>query len=398
MRTFFTRTAFAVVLSLVFFLNVFLLSSRAHAEDDLLYASPGKYTVEAQARFLHGDLNRKGSGYFARIANQNGAIKVLDPAHLKFDNDDNFTGFESVFYFGKANCCRPIQFMAGGSYISSEVSSDQNLVDFQPYPGQYLIVPQAVVPANNANKTIFLYRPNNTFDMKDVKYKNSFDRLEGFIGLALASPTHAPLGMKDYGSMKDSPPVARRLQSARKFRPYGFLSLGRINVDESMFAGTDLIPQQGNKINVSGSYESKITSTFVGLGIGAELRGELTKINNMPIGYFANAKGAIEFHSVSARASSAYWQGGNVVNFNNQSQKYPNQTSSIQFSDDEIAYSLVLESGLTFGLSDKVSMDIGVRYRRTEIPQMILDGTNDAHVEFSKADEISGFIGIRANF
>jgi len=67
-------------------------------------------------------------------------------------------------------------------------------------------------------------------------------------------------------------------------------------------------------------------------------------------------------------------------------------------SEDKTVWTLHLEGGLTFGVSEGVNLEVGGRYRRTEAPQVIIDGTQDAYIAFEEAEEMGGFVGLTAQF
>jgi hypothetical protein len=66
--------------------------------------------------------------------------------------------------------------------------------------------------------------------------------------------------------------------------------------------------------------------------------------------------------------------------------------------DSDTTYSVAAELGLSFGLFTNVDLNVGARYRRYAVPQVVLDGVHDARIEFNSADEIGGFAGITARF
>ncbi|RIA55958.1 hypothetical protein [Dichotomicrobium thermohalophilum] len=383
-----------------------------------VYETPHQYFVGLSARGLYGHMEREGSDFFRELQLDGETAKVVDPNFVSFDNDEEFSGFEGEAFIGKRYGDYAIAFFVGGSVISSDVS-DSGSIEAEDRDDSYYLH----LEAPEADKSrAFEWVDTNQFDVNDYDYDNDYDRREIAFGIR---PTFffgnepAP-SMKDV-SLKDAPmPVEGGLQ--HMLQPMVFATLGTVEVDEHFSGFTDNDPpnQLPNILtnvpgNIEFAYNNDIESDFTGIGFGMSVRGPIHG-GGLKIGYFATAKATAEFHDASATADWSYEQigeSGFVVitcegsldpvpencpkNIKNQSQA-GSESSTAKLSEEKTVWTLHLEGGLTFGVTEGVNLELGGRYRRTEAPQVIIDGTQDAYIAFEEAEELGGFVGLTAQF
>ncbi len=379
-----------------------------------VYETPHQYFVGLSARGLYGHLEREGSDFFRKLK-IDGDVEVVDPDFVSFDNDEEFSGFEGEAFIGKRFGDYSIAFFVGGSVISSDVR-DSGSIEAEDADGYHLMLP---APELDKSRT-FKWIDTNQFDINDYKYRNDYDRREIAFGVR---PTFyfggdpAP-SMKDV-SLKDAPmPVEGGLQNM--LQPMVFATLGTVEVNEHFSGFTDNDPpeEQPNSPfashpgNIQFAYDNDIESDFTGIGFGLSLRGPLHN-GGLKIGYFATAKASAEFHEADATSSSFYdqlWDDPDNYGIRGCTgvptapcnkfikNSEPGVTSSKDMSEEKTVWTLHFEGGLTFGLTEGINLELGGRYRRTEAPQVIIDGTQDAYIAFEEAEEMGGFVGLTAQF
>ncbi len=378
-----------------------------------VYETPHQYFVGLSARGLYGHLDREGSDFFRKLKIDKSSVEVVDPKFVSFDNDDDFAGFEGEAFIGKRFGDYSIAFFVGGSVISSDVSSSGSIeAAGDADKGFHLMLP---APKLDDSRT-FKWVDTNQFDINDYKYRNDYDRREiafGFRPTFYYGGDPAP-SMKDW-SLKDEPlPAPSGAQ--HMLQPMVFATLGTVEVDEHFSGFTDNDPEGKFNFdpkagNIQFAYDNSIRSDFTGIGLGLSVRGPMSDVG-LPIGYFATVKATAEFHEADATAAWAYDQlwvsnGFGIVGCKGAptapcdtfiSNSGADVASSAKLSKDETVWALHLEGGLSFGLSEGVALEVGGRYRRTEAPQVIIDGTQDAYIAFEEVEEIGGFVGLTAQF
>jgi len=378
-----------------------------------VYETPHQYFVGLSARGLYGHMEREGSDFFRKLEINNNTVSVVDPKFVSFDNDEEFSGFEGEAFIGKRFGDYSIAFFVGGSVISSDVS-DSGSIEAEDADGYHLMLP---APELDDSRT-FSWIDTNQFDINDYKYSNDYDRSEialGFRPTFYYGGDPAP-SIKDVSLKDTSMPAESGAQ--HMLQPMVFATLGTVEVNEHFSGSTDNDPDNQTPFknspgNVRFAYDNDIESDFTGVGFGLSLRGPL-HAGGLKIGYFATAKATAEFHDASGTASSFYdqvWDStpgygingckgvpdpANCPDFISNSE--PAVTSSKDMSEDKTVWTLHLEGGLTFGVSEGVNLEVGGRYRRTEAPQVIIDGTQDAYIAFEEAEEMGGFVGLTAQF
>jgi len=380
-----------------------------------VYETPHQYFVGLSARGLSGHMEREGSDFFRKLK-IDGDVEVVDPNFVSFDNDEEFSGFEGEAFIGKRWGDHSIAFFVGGSTISSDVSDSGSIkARGEEDEGFALMLP---APEVSQSRT-FEWIDTNQFDINDYKYSNDYDRIEIALGFR---PTFYYGGdparsMKDV-SLKDTSMPAED-GAHHMFQPMVFATLGTVEVNEHFSGFTDNDPEgegtesvfAGEPGNIQFAYDNDIESDFTGIGFGLSVRGPLHS-GGLKVGYFATAKATAEFHDTSGTASSFYdqvWDGNNFGirgctgeptapcnTFIRNSE--PAVTSSKNMSEEKTVWTLHLEGGLTFGLTESVNLEVGGRYRRTEAPQVIIDGTQDAFIAFDEVEEMGGFVGLTAQF
>jgi len=381
-----------------------------------VYESPHQYFVGLSARGLYGHMEREGSDFFRKLK-IDGDVEVVDPDFVGFDNDEEFSGFEGEALIGKRFGDYAIAFFVGGSVISSDVSDSGSIKAGGDDDKDFHLM----LPAPELDKSrTFQWVNTNQFDINDYDYDNGYDRREIAVGFR---PTFyyggdpAP-SMKDV-SLKDGLMPAEN-SAQHMLQPMVFATLGTVEVNEDFSGFTDNDPKDegedspfaGEPGNIQFAYDNDIESDFTGIGFGLSVRGPLHN-GGLKVGYFATAKATAEFHDASATASSFYdqvWDDpGNFGirgctgvpappcdDFIRNSEDAV--TSSKNMSEEKTVWTLHLEGGLTFGLTEGVNLEVGGRYRRTEAPQVIIDGTQDAYIAFEEAEEMGGFVGLTAQF
>jgi len=380
-----------------------------------VYETPHQYFVGLSARGLYGHLEREGSNFFRKLKIDKSAtpdVEVVDPNFVSFDNDEDFSGFEGEAFIGRRYGDYSIAFFIGGSVISSDVS-DSGSIEAVDAPGFHLMLP---APDLDDSRT-FSWIETNQFDINDYTYQNDYDRREiafGFRPTFYFGDDPTP-SLKDV-SLKDTAKAPPARRGHHMLQPMVFATLGTVDVDERFSGFTDNDPPGGQNLienipgNIQFAYNNDVESDFAGVGFGLSVRGPLHD-GGLHIGYFATAKATAEFHDADATAHWLYDQIG-PDNFGirgcdgspsapcNSFKRNKNSeaTSSAKLSEEETVWTLHLEGGLTFGLSDGVNLEVGGRYRRPEAPRVVIDGTQDAYIAFEDADEIAGFAGITAQF
>ncbi len=391
-----------------------------------VYETPHQYFVGLSARGLYGHMEREGSDFFRELQIDSSTVSVVDPKFVSFDNDEEFSGFEGEVFIGKRFGDYAIAFFVGGSSISSDVS-DSGSIEAADRDGSYYLH----LEAPEADKSrAFKWYDTNQFDINDYDYSNEYDRREIAFGFR---PTFYYGGdpassMKDW-SLKDGPlPIEKG--ALHMLQPMVFATLGTVEVDEHFSGFTDNFPDsasstsnvlnsfKGEPGNITFEYNNDIESDFTGIGLGLSVRGPLHD-GGLKIGYFATAKATAEFHDASGSSKWSYAQlyDGSVYTCigdletvkadlanSNCSGLIPKRTSdsaaqsSKTMSEEKTVWTLHLEGGLSFGLTEGVALEVGGRYRRTEAPQVVIDGTQDAYIAFEEAEEIGGFVGLTAQF
>lgn len=366
-------------------------------------------------RGLYGYLDRDDSSFLKRLK-KDGTLKVVDPEHIGFSNSDHFQGIEGEVFIGRKFGNRSLEFFIGGEMISSDTSSSGSFDYGNDNAGEthkdFLYLPAPDVK----DGVTFTWFNTNQFDVNDYRYRNEYDRSAITLGIRPGLFLEDPQpSLKDW-SLKDPPPARPPVRAL--VQPLLFVSAGRIDLDEHFSGYTDDDP--GQKLiqgpgNVYFAYDNDIQSDFAGIGIGLTVRAPLTRPGQHPISFFATAKGTAEFHSADGTAAWHYDQigpnnlhmvgcRGDSVGLNTCDDRLENNDPNLPFtsknslSEDETVYSVHLEAGLTFNLHPGVDLEVGGRYRYTEIPQVVIDGTNDAYIDFRGADEIGGFAGLKVSF
>jgi len=377
-----------------------------------VYETPHQYFVGLSARGLYGHMEREGSDFFRKLK-IDGDVEVVDPNFVSFDNDEEFSGFEGEAFIGKRFGDYSIAFFVGGSVISSDVSDSGSIKAGGDNDEDFALMLPA--PELDDSRT-FQWIETNQFDINDYDYDNEYDRREiafGFRPTFYYGGDPAP-SMKDV-SLKDTPMPAEG-GAQHMLQPMVFATLGTVEVDEHFSGFTDNDPDgvygfEPTAGNIQFAYDNDIESDFTGIGFGLSVRGPLHS-GGLKVGYFATAKATAEFHDTSGTASSFYdqvWDGNNFGirgctgeptapcnTFIRNSE--PAVTSSKNMSEEKTVWTLHLEGGLTFGLTESVNLEVGGRYRRTEAPQVIIDGTQDAFIAFDEVEEMGGFVGLTAQF
>jgi hypothetical protein len=373
------------------------------------------YYFGGSARFLAGDLAREGASYF-RLWKDNGnsSYTLVTPSFLSFSNNSDFHGLEAEAYLGRRYGDKSLEIVAGGGSIWSDSSfSGIRPADAAVHATGFLLTIASPTPgASTSGNTTFRWLPTNQFDAGDIRYSNTLHRDEGFIGIRPGFLLgDGPVGLKDGGSLKDPP--AYSAGASLLVQPLAFVSAGRTTVGERFSGATDGDASLTN-LNVHFAYNNSISSDFYGAGLGLSIKGPLLDSYSVHVGYFGSVKGAIEVQNAEGRAFWSYNQalpppfdnnafgvlgctGGqpsgacNSLLVNSASAK----SSAKYVSADDATYSISAEFGLTFNLAAGVDFDIGARYRRFEAPQMIVNGVDDAHINFGGASEIGGFAGLK---
>lgn len=386
-----------------------------------VYETPHQYFVGLSARGLYGHMEREGSDFFRKLEINNNAASVVDPKFISFDNDEDFAGFEGEAFIGKRWGDYSIAFFVGGSVISSDVSDSGSIEAEDRNDTFYLHL-----EAPEADKSrAFEWVDTNQFDINDYDYQNDYDRRETAFGVR---PTFffgddpAP-SMKDV-SLKDAPMPAES-GAQHMIQPMLFGAMGTVEVSEDFTGFTDNDPSQSlisGPGNVEFAYDNDIESDFTGIGFGMSVRGPLHN-GGLKVGYFATAKATAEFHDATGTSDWSYEQIGGGTNLqvltcvgnlpdvkadlegqtcptgvNNQDPTGPKFTSSKDMSEEKTVWTLHFEGGLTFGVTEGINLEVGGRYRRTEAPQVIIDGTQDAYIAFDEVEEMGGFVGLTAQF
>jgi len=391
-----------------------------------VYETPHQYFVGLSARGLYGHLEREGSDFFRELQLDGGTANVVNPKFVSFDNDQEFSGFEGEAFIGKRWDDYAIAFFVGGSVISSDVG-DSGSIEAEDRDGSYYLH----LEAPEADKSrAFEWVDTNQFDINDYDYDNDYDRREIAFGVR---PTFFfgddPVpSMKDV-SLKDGPMPAES-GAQHMLQPMVFATLGTVEVKEDFTGFTDNDPEGGANVsgltgepgNVEFAYDNDIESDFTGVGFGMSVRGPLHN-GGLKIGYFATAKATAEFHDATGTSNWSYEQIGGGTNLqvltcvgnlpdvkaelagqncpngvNNQDPTGPEFTSSKDMSEEKTVWTLHFEGGLTFGVTEGVNLELGGRYRRSEAPQVVIDGTQDAYISFEEAEELGGFVGLTAQF
>jgi len=376
-----------------------------------VYETPHQYFVGLSARGLYGHMEREGSDFFRKLQIDSSSVTVVDPDFVSFDNDEDFSGFEGEAFIGKRFGDYAIAFFVSGSVISSDVD-ESGSIEAADADGFHLMLP---APKLDDSKT-FKWVATNQFDIKDYDYENDYDRREIAFGFR---PTFyfgddPESSLKDV-SLKDTLATSKS-RHRHMVQPMVFATLGTVDVDEHFAGFTDNDPPGSPSLiedipgNITFAYDNDIESDFTGIGFGLGLRGPL-HTGALKIGYFLTAKATAEFHEADATADWAYDQIGPdnfIINGCTGEPKAPcNEAiknknaaanSSANLTQDETVWTLHLEGGLSFGLTNGIALELGGRYRRTEAPMVAIDGTQNAYIAFEEAEEIGGFLGLTAQF
>jgi len=384
-----------------------------------VYETPHQYFVGLSARGLYGHLEREGSDFFRELQLDGGTTSVVDPNFVSFNNDEEFSGFEGEAFIGKRFGDYAIAFFVGGSVISSDVS-DSGSIEAEDQNDTFYLHLEA--PEADRSRA-FEWVNTNQFDINNYQYDNDYDRREIAFGVR---PTFffgddpAP-SIKDV-SLKDTPMPAES-GAQHMLQPMLFGTVGTVEVKEDFTGFTDNDPSQSlisGPGNIQFAYDNDIESDFTGIGFGLSVRGPLHN-DGLKIGYFASAKATAEFHDATGTSDWSYEQIGRgnlqvltcigdlgTVQTELEDGDCPDgirndadnasATSSKNMSEEKTVWTLHFEGGLTFGVTEGVNLELGGRYRRTEAPQVIIDGTQDAYIAFEEAEELAGFAGITAQF
>lgn len=413
-----------VILS--FFLSLNLFNPAVYAADlyepDTIqaeYWTPHHIYFGLSARAHWGELDRDGSDYFKlwKKVDKN-SFTLLDPAVFSFSSDGSYEGFEGEAYIGWHKGSYALELFAGGATISSDASFKGSII-VDDYPNKYYLTLGAPDPSKTMT---FEWAKSNQFDCIDCEFDNNYDRREVFFGIRPTFfSTPALPSLKDGGSLKDGPLHAAPPAQGHKFQPSLFVSFGTSDVTETFSGFTDNNPSVGGNPsvgfvdqqgNISFAYRNKVESDFTGLGLGFGLSGPIASYQTFRLGYFANIKGTVEFHNAKGRSDWAYdqiWDGGGLGIIGCQgafpgckpafrSNNGAELEASATASKDETAYTLLLEGGFTFGVAEGVDLELGGRYRRTEVPQLIVNGADAAYIKFGAAEELGAFAGINVKF
>jgi len=405
------------------------LPSTAHAADlseprpvQAEYTSPHDMYFGFSLRAHWGELEREGSDYFKLWKKNGSSYTLLDPSVFSFSTDGDYHAFEGEAYIGWQKGAYALELFAGGATLSSSASFKGDII-VDDYDGNHYLTVSAPDPTKQIT---FKWYKSNQFDCIECKFDNDYDRREVFLGLRPVFFSEPPMpSLKDGGSLKDGPfstePVGNR-GDRHAFKPSLFVSLGQTDVKERFSGFTDNNPSVGGDPNVgfvdqqgniAFSYRNSVESDFVGVGAGLGVSGPITSDQGFRLGYFATVKGAIEFHDAKGRSDWTYdqiWDNPPGFGIFGCQGVFPGCTpafrpnsspainASVNTQKDETVYTLLLEGGLTLGLANGIDVELGGRYRRTEVPQIIINGTDEAKIKFGEASELGAFAGLKVSF
>jgi hypothetical protein len=379
------RVAAAICVSIpVFLISNGSLGADIYTLSTSKYLSSPDLFVTLSGRLISGNLDRKDSSFF-KLRDLSG--KVVSDSVASFSNDGFLSGYEGEASVGKWFGPLAYEFVVGGVSVSSE-ASEEGRVAVEGGQDRLLIL-----GAPYADQSVSLkWSSAGQFDLEDVAYRNAFSREEVYAGARMTV-------LRDsWAPGKDAP----------RFQPMAYVSFGDVKVSETFGGATG--GSGSDSQNISWSYDNSVVSSFIGVGGGVGTSGLLAEIAQVRIGYFGGLRGGFEFQQATGSSNWTYRQikksvsGCSGKNCSDKSQKV-SQTETKNWASptkeltaSETVLALHAEAGLAVALMTGVDVELGARLRRFDAPQVVVDGENDAFIQFETSQELSGFLGLKAEF